>query len=81
MSPSLPAFSGIRAKRKYHKQASKMRMIADFFLKNPGEYLTHEDVQAKFDVPAATAKIALKRLYAEGLLESVRVIRLKSGAA
>lgn len=76
-APTQMAFTVINSRTRL-KPASKMRMIAAFFLDNPEEELTYEQVQIKFSVPRSTAKAALRDLYAEGLLESVRVIRLKT---
>lgn len=49
-----------------------------FFLANPDEELSYDDIVVKFEATRHTAQMAVSRLNQTGLLESVHVIRLRA---
>lgn len=50
--------------------------LLEFFVNNPDEELTYDDIAAKFDVNRHQAMNAVNRLHQAGKLESVHVVRL-----
>jgi len=56
--------------------------IRDWFLANPCEILTYEDIAERFGVTDHQAKCAVKALRREGLLDSaVMVFKVPGGGA
>lgn len=54
------------------------RRLLAFFAANPLEELTPEQVAIKFDVHEGTVRNALNELGKSGLVETVRVVRLRA---
>lgn len=52
--------------------------LAEFFVANPDEELNFDDIQLKFGCSQGGAYEAVRRLTDKDLIESVRVIRLRS---
>jgi len=64
-----------------HYPSSAPGRIAEFFRDNPDEELLQDDLYTKFGGEKNTVRMAVARLISEGLIESVRVIRVKRGGA
>lgn len=52
------------------------RRLIEFLQSNPDEELTFSDAAAKFGTKQRSVECAVSRLKQQGLVESVRVIRL-----
>jgi len=63
---------------KPQKRKSLRVRVLEFFRDNPTEELTHQLLYAKFGCPKWTAVGVIRELVADGVLESVHVIRLRS---
>lgn len=57
------------------KPCALPQRIADYFVRNPNEELSHDDACIKFNCTKRGLSAALVRLRARGSVESVRVIR------
>jgi len=54
--------------------------IRDWFLANPGEILTYQDIAARFNMTQHQARCAVRALRREGLLDSaVMVFKVPGG--
>ena len=60
---------------KYAKTISMTGAVRQFFTDNPDEELTPPQVRAKFNLSQSQFYEVMKTLAAEGLLESVHVVR------
>lgn len=54
---------------------SAQSRLRQFFIDNPDEELGFKDAAEKLGVPVRTVRAAVKELRAEGVIESVHVIR------
>lgn len=57
---------------------SVRQRVRQFFVDNPDEELTYEEMAAKFDTTINHCRELVKALKDEGLIESVHVIRNRS---
>jgi hypothetical protein len=59
-----------------NKSTTLPKLLLDYFLKNPDQEMSHEDISHRFGVSTATARSAVRRLTAVGKLEAKHVVRL-----